>query len=260
MHHIRPTSAQRPASDEDLVRAARRGEAVSLGLLLERHRPELHATALRYLREPACAHDAVQDSFVVALRDLASLRDAAAIGGWLRAIVRNRCLDELRRGRRDLPEETASGAIERLALAAADEAIDRLALRDWVWSALARLTEPLRVTAMLRYFGSYDSYEEIAAICGVPVGTVRSRLSQVKVKLAEALLEAADLAHDDARRVAEAEQARFAAATRRSIPERATRCSSRTLPPTWWPASPTAARPAGGRRSGVPWTTTCSPV
>ena len=58
-----------------------------------------------------------------------------------------------------------------------EEAIERLALREWVWAALYELPEVLRVTAMLRYFGSYSSYEEISAILGVPVGTVKSRLS-----------------------------------------------------------------------------------
>jgi RNA polymerase sigma-70 factor (ECF subfamily) len=70
-----------------------------------------------------------------------------------------------------------------------------------VWTALSELPQVLRVTAMLRHFGSYASYAEIAAILGVPVGTVRSRLAQVKVKLAEALLETAGLAHDEAGRV-----------------------------------------------------------
>lgn len=213
MHHIGSTPTQRWASDEDLVRAAQDGDAIGLGVLLERHRPQMHATALQMLHDPARAHDAVHDAFLVALRDLGRLRDGGAVGGWLHAIVRNRCLSELRQTRRELPEEAGDAAVDRLALAASEEAIDRLALRDWVWSALARLSEPLRLTAMLRYFGAYPSYEEIAAICGVPVGTVRSRLNQVKVKLAEALLEAAELAHDDARRVAEAQQARFLAAT-----------------------------------------------
>jgi len=93
-----------------------------------------------------------------------------------------------------------------------EEAIDRLAMREWVWTALSELPEVLRVTAMLRYFGAHASYEEIAAILGVPVGTVRSRLSQVKLKLAEALLETAALAHDEARRLTEARSRYFGAA------------------------------------------------
>jgi Sigma-70, region 4 len=77
-----------------------------------------------------------------------------------------------------------------------------------VWAALYELPEVLRVTAMLRYFGFYSSYAEISAILGVPIGTVKSRLNQVKVKLAEALLKTAGLEHDEARRLTES-QTRF---------------------------------------------------
>ena len=65
---------------------------------------------------------------------------------------------------------------------------------------------------MLRYFGTYSSYEEISALLGVPVGTVRSRLSQVKVKLAEALLKTAGLEHDEARKITESQTRYFTAA------------------------------------------------
>ncbi len=85
-------------------------------------------------------------------------------------------------------------------------------MREWVWTALSELPEVLRVTAMLRYFGSYSSYEEISAILGVPVGTVRSRLNQVKVKLAEALLKTAELEHDEARRLTESQTRYWSAA------------------------------------------------
>ena len=62
---------------------------------------------------------------------------------------------------------------------------------------------------MLRYFGSYASYEEISAILGVPVGTVKSRLNQVKVKLADVLLETAGLEHGEARRLTESQTRLF---------------------------------------------------
>ena len=61
-----------------------------------------------------------------------------------------------------------------------------------------RLSEPLRLAVTLRYFTGASSYEAIGELCGVPVGTVRSRLSAAKAKLAEELLETAAAAHDDA--------------------------------------------------------------
>jgi RNA polymerase sigma-70 factor (ECF subfamily) len=90
------------------------------------------------------------------------------------------------------------------------EVLDRHALRDWVWSALEDLSPGLRLVTMLRYFTDVTSYEDIAALCATPVGTVRSRLNHARTKLAHALLGSADRVHDDAagltalhRRVAE---------------------------------------------------------
>jgi RNA polymerase sigma factor (sigma-70 family) len=200
-------------SDAELVRAAQNGDAASLGLLLERHRAPLYAQALRMLGRGPEAQDAVHDVFLVALRRIDQLRDPEAVGGWLRAILHNACVSRLRKGQLELLTDEASSYDERRAHEpSAEEEIERLAMREWVWTALSELPEVLRVTAMLRYFGSYASYEEISSILDVPVGTVRSRLSQVKVKLAEILLQTAGLEHTDARQLLKSEARFFTAA------------------------------------------------
>lgn len=142
----------------------------------------------------------MQDVCLAALAGIGRVRDPEAAGAWLRAVTRNLCYSRLRRHRPGLSLDGELGGMSDLPhVPSPEEAIDRLALRDWVWAALADLPEPLRVTAMLRYFSSCTSYEQIAALLGVPAGTVGSRLSQVKIKLADALLRTAGLAHDEVR-------------------------------------------------------------
>ena len=200
-----------PLSDADLVLAARRGEKDAIGLLFQRHRAHLHAAALSLVGYGGEADDAVHDTFLTSLTRLGELRDPAAVGGWLRAILRNRCLMELRRRFplagleetervfRDLPDETR---IESL--------IESRDLRDWVWAALGRLPDMHRATVMLRYFSGLTSYQDIAAILGVPVGTVRSRLSDAKLKLSELLFAAAGLPDRDHEKLVAERRARFA--------------------------------------------------
>jgi RNA polymerase sigma-70 factor (ECF subfamily) len=190
-------------SDGELARAAQSGDVASLGELLERHRVPLHAAALRMLGR-GNAEDAVQETFVIALRRIGELRDPDAVGGWLHAVLSNVCLMSVRRDRplgrhENLELVRGSSDVER----SLDEVVDSLALRDWVWTALSALPAALQATAMLRWFGSHPSYAEIARILDVPVGTVRSRLSEAKRQLAEALLASASLAHDGARRARE---------------------------------------------------------
>ena len=195
-------------SDADLVRTAQEGDATSLGVLLERHRAPLHAMALGILDYGPEAQDAVQDTFLIALRRIDQVREAEAFGGWLRTVLRSVCYAQLRRQRTERAAANVIATMEHTAATPVEASIDQLALRDWVWTAIAELPETLRATAMLRYFGTYASYEEIAAILGVPVGTVRSRLNQARRTLGEALLRTADRAHDDTRTVRE-QQSRF---------------------------------------------------
>ena len=170
-------------SDAGLVRAAQEGDAASLGVLLDRYRASLYARALAYLSRPEDAADAVQETFLLALTRLGQVRDPEAFGGWLYAVMRSVCAMELRRPARRVTVAELGGDVP-----AAHDAVEQLALRDWVWAALEDLPEPLRLVTLLRFFGHGHSYAEIAQLCGVPVGTVRSRLHQAKAELGARLL------------------------------------------------------------------------
>lgn len=171
-------------SDGDLRGLACTGDMGALAVLLERYRPSLYASAVALLQDREEAVDAVQETFLVALRRMGSLRDPKALGGWLHAVLRNACLMRMRRSRREV-------SIEELELSAAvpgpEEALEWHASRDWVWTALDTLTPDDRLTLILRYFTRCCSYQAIAAVTAVPVGTVRSRLNRARSRLGDAL-------------------------------------------------------------------------
>ena len=195
-------------TDTDLVAAARDGDVTALGLLLVRYRPSLLAVAVSLLGYGPDAEDAVQEASVVALSRIGDVRDPEAVGPWLRMVVRNACRMRLRMN----APEPLGDQLAALPSAEPDpgELLEHSALRDWVWQAIDELSAPLRLVVMLRYFTGVTAYQDIAQACGIPVGTVRSRLSEARGKLARGLLKSAELAYGDtaalaARRRAEAE-------------------------------------------------------
>lgn len=190
---MRPLPAR--SAERDLLASAVAGDAASLARAFEHWRPRLLSAALRLLHDPADAQDAVQETFLVALARLTDLREPQAFGGWLLAILRNHCLQQLRARQHELRVEEIPD--DALIDHGVDQRLDRHALRDWIVRSLGTLPEPYKVVALLRYFGSYPSYAEIAQILDVPVGTVRSRLAQVKQRLADAVLAEAGLPADD---------------------------------------------------------------
>jgi RNA polymerase sigma-70 factor (ECF subfamily) len=171
-------------TDAVLATLACAGEVEALAGLLERYRPSLYGAAIRLLHDREEARDAVQDTSVVALVRLPSLRDPAAVGGWLHAVLRNTCLMRLRRAGREMP--TALPGLPAI-MPGPEDVLDEQGLRDWIWGALDALSPDERATVMLRYFTRCESYEAIAHVMGVPVGTVRSRLNRARSRLDVAL-------------------------------------------------------------------------
>jgi RNA polymerase sigma-70 factor (ECF subfamily) len=144
----------------------------------------------RYLiRDPADAEDAVQECYLRALRHFDSYR-GPGMKSWLLAILRNVCNDEFARRRdREVPtdyaEDTeasdkmpvwqeAQTSPEGLILRAQDDATIR--------RLVAELPEPFREAIVLREINDL-SYQDIAEVSGVPVGTVMSRLARARAML-----------------------------------------------------------------------------
>ncbi|MFD4638307.1 RNA polymerase sigma factor [Lentzea sp. NPDC058436] len=187
-------------ADEELTRAAQAGDVAALGVLLARHEAGMRAVALSVVGHGPDAEDAVQDAMLVALSRIGDLRDPAAVGAWLRMIVRNGCRTRLRSAAVSRPvadpELVTDESPERI--------VEKHAMRDWLWHAIGELAPALRMTVLLRHFSSASTYEQIATLCGVPVGTVRSRLNQARSRLGAALAETAATAHGDAAALAAA--------------------------------------------------------
>lgn len=206
-------------SDGELVRAALARDVASIGALLERHRADMHAVALAVLGHRADTHDAVQDAMISALTRIDRLRDADAVGPWLRAIVRNVCRMRLRSRRTFEATEPETHATREPAL---DAELEQRAAAAAVLAAVDALSDPLQLVTLLRHFSGLAAYEQIAEIADVPVGTVRSRLHQARRLLDQRLRDGASaiddsMAREYSLRVAEFDDV-LAAASRGEFP------------------------------------------
>lgn len=173
-------SAPSPApTDGELLAAHVAGDARAFTELVHRHRDRMWAVALRTIRDPEDAADALQDAFVSAFRSAGSFRGTAQVGTWLHRIVVNACLDRVRR-RRPVDPLPSDGPGEP---AVAHDAIAARETRLAVDDALALLPDEQRAAVVLVDVQGY-SVTESAVLLGVAEGTVKSRCARGRAKLA----------------------------------------------------------------------------
>ena len=168
-------------SDADLLAAHITGDPEAFTTLVRRHRDRLWAVALRTTGDPEEAADALQDALISAFRRADQYRGEAAVTTWLHRIVVNASLDRLRRrnvrATVPLPEEWDS----RL-----PDPTDPMETMDQRWAitqALAELPEDQRAAVLLVDVEGY-AVDEAARLLGCPPGTVKSRCSRGRARLA----------------------------------------------------------------------------
>lgn len=147
--------------------------------LVEGHLDALHAYARMRLRDGDLARDLVQRTFLKAFQKLGQLRAPEAARVWLLAILRNEIAMEYRAHARF--EAWDAEDFEELADPGTPEGVDP-GLLEALPEALARLSDGARSLLLLR-FQQDLSYEQIAELLNLPLGTVQSRLHRAKASL-----------------------------------------------------------------------------
>ncbi len=185
------TKARRVKTEAELIQEALAGNSQSYGQLVERFQDRLFNAMLHVVGSHDEAEDVVQDSFVQAYIKLDTFQGNSQFFTWLYRIAFNNALSRQRRRRGELSIEqsreiTGSDPEDR------HESPDEPALRQervaLVSNALQKLSEEHRKILVMREMQDL-SYEDIAEILSINIGTVRSRLSrarnQLKIQLEE---------------------------------------------------------------------------
>jgi RNA polymerase sigma-70 factor (ECF subfamily) len=152
--------------------------------IVDQFYPMLYRFALSLARNEADACDLTQQTFSVWANKGHLLRDTSKVKSWLFTTLYREFISNRRRELRWPKEEISS--VEHELPCAEPETVDRLESGQ-VMDALRSIDETFRAPLVLFYLQEH-SYEEIAQILDVPIGTVMSRLSRGKQKLQQALL------------------------------------------------------------------------
>lgn len=176
--------------ETELIRACRRGESRMYEPLVRAYEPRAIRIATGMLGDGDAARDVTQEAFVLAWTRLDRFEIGRPFAPWFFRILRNRCLDEIRRvGTRSDYEgavDRSNGRIHGVAAPHPERAAERREARDLVWEALHALPTEQRELLVLREMDGL-SYGEIAATLGVPEGTIASRLFYARRALRDAL-------------------------------------------------------------------------
>jgi RNA polymerase sigma-70 factor (ECF subfamily) len=171
-----------PESDEAAFKRVQAGDHTAFAVLADRYQRRAFAVALRLLGNRADAEDAVQHAFLRLYESRAAYRSRWRLNTWFYRILTNTCIDELRRAR---PTDSLDG----LDLSVADTPDRVLAERErdrLLRAALATIPVEARIVITL-YYGEGRTYQEIGAIRGISVNTVKTHLRRGRAALRKAL-------------------------------------------------------------------------
>ena len=180
--------------DELLIRRAQRGDADAFEQLLLEHQKNVYNLCYRMAGDPDDAMDLSQETFLRAWRCLDQYQFASAFSTWLYRLCSNICIDFLRKRRRQqtvpLTFEDADGEEQTYAVPDAqplpEEQVELKLTRETLAAAMAQLLPEHRAVLQLRVINEL-SYEQIADVLDVQIGTVKSRLSRARAQLKKIL-------------------------------------------------------------------------
>lgn len=176
--------------DVALVQRARTGDVEAFGVLVERHRRAVFRAALAAVGSPTEADDVAQDAFVTAFEKLPGFRGEASFKTWLLAIAWRKAIDRRKSVTRWMqrlvaPPSRADGEewdpMERLSSGDRTQEDEMMTadLQRRLKPLIAGLPRKLRDALLLAASGDH-SYDEIAGMLQIPVGTLKWRVSEAR--------------------------------------------------------------------------------
>jgi RNA polymerase sigma-70 factor (ECF subfamily) len=161
-----------------IARAAGRGDRAAMARFVRETQGDVWRLCA-YLVDPAAADDLTQDTYVRAIPALRTFRGDAPVRAWLLAIARRACAAEIGARSRDRRLAARLAAVPDAAFGPAPADPGAQAATDELLAAL----EPGRRAAFVLTQMLGCSYAEAAAVCGCPVGTIRSRVARAREDL-----------------------------------------------------------------------------
>jgi len=181
--------------DEELILRLQRGDEWAFQLLVRRFRKKIFSVAYGITLDREESQDIVQEVFLQAYRSIAGFRGDSSLATWLHRITVNRCLNWKRRWARrfkwmhvstDSTDDDVPTVEIESPLPNPEDRVADAQTRRQIENALKMLPEQIRTVFVLRELEGL-SYEEIADVTGIKLGTVRSRLFHARQRLKEIL-------------------------------------------------------------------------
>jgi RNA polymerase sigma-70 factor, ECF subfamily len=154
------------------------GEEQAFAELIERHKDVVYSLAYHMLGDATEAEDIAQEAFVKAYRSLAGFRREASFRNWLCRIAQGLCIDYLRAHRNERRQRESQLNFEP----AAPGPEASFVAREEINQALQRIPAPFRAVLVLRHSQEL-SYQEIAEILHLPLGTIKTHLRRGRAAL-----------------------------------------------------------------------------
>jgi RNA polymerase sigma-70 factor, ECF subfamily len=186
-----------PPSDDEVIRRCQRGDVELFGVLVKRYQDRLYNLCFRLLGGSEDARDAAQESFIRAFEALGRFELGRPFAPWLFRIATNSCYGILRKRGVSILSLDALEEPEAISVADAgssrgdpQQSLDRAVRDEEIRQTVLALPEPYRTVVLLRHMEEL-SYEAIAEVLAMPLGTVKTTLHRARQRLRQALEEEA---------------------------------------------------------------------
>jgi RNA polymerase sigma-70 factor (ECF subfamily) len=180
------TSTQVELDEAQFVAASQRGDQDAFARLVQLHQRRVFNMVFRMVQNYEEANEIVQETFLAAWQGLPSFRGDARFSTWLYRIAYNCCLKQLEQRKRDKVLNDAIQEEQNHELRNPNTEIETRASQEMVREQLSHLPAKYRIVLVLRHLQEM-TYEEMAEILTVPIGTIKTHLFRARNLLKERL-------------------------------------------------------------------------